>query len=222
MIKKLVLLTGRRDLSAEQFKAHWAGPHAQIIKGIIAHFPSPDTVRYTQNRVIQTLQEISRLRDAFKVDGIVELHVPAPKPPASAVTSGAVQAMIADELRFLDGLTECVVDPVGEDLSLSEASWKTIVISERREGVALVDYKSQLEATYSSKIDGVQQRCFNWTSQIGFRAGLKNESSGPDSFVELWFEDRERAAQVVSEGLHKMRDLVSRASAFAVDPLKIL
>src|ERR1700738_5742507 len=51
MFKRLVLIARKADHRPEQFQTHWSGPHADIIKKIIAHFPDAEKARYTQNRV---------------------------------------------------------------------------------------------------------------------------------------------------------------------------
>src|SRR5882757_8056937 len=114
MFKKMVLLAKNPDLSRAAFRSHWCGPHAEIIKGIIRHFVNPDAVRYVQNRVEKVLWQKPEAA-LFDVEGIVDLHVPTARPSANAVASGAVQRMLDDEVRFLRGLTECIVRPEGRD-----------------------------------------------------------------------------------------------------------
>src|ERR1700682_4146661 len=119
--------------SPTQFRTHWSGPHADIIKRIIAHFPNAERVRYTQNRVVRILWQHSSSAQPFDVDGLVEIHLTTKTPPEAAVSSGAVANMLEDELRFIRAFTECHVEAEGSDLDDGRGQKIIFIAAKRKE-----------------------------------------------------------------------------------------
>ncbi len=65
-MKRMTLLAKRDGLATSDFRAYWAGPHAQLGLGM------DGIVKYTHNRVEKVLWA-SDAEPAFSVDGVVEL-----------------------------------------------------------------------------------------------------------------------------------------------------
>lgn len=109
MIKRMTLLAKKEGMSTSDFRAHWAGPHAQLalcMQGI---------TEYRHNRVDKTLWVHGGGAAAYSADGIVELCFADADLMRSAQASLIGQKWIPDdELLFLKGWTLCVVDSVGD------------------------------------------------------------------------------------------------------------
>lgn len=96
--KRIALLRRRADLTREQFDAHWAGPHAPLIRRL------PGLQRYVQNHVVAAADNT--------IDGVVEVWFDdaAVSSPEAHFSSEQTE----DELRFLSGLSAFVVDDTGD------------------------------------------------------------------------------------------------------------
>jgi uncharacterized protein (TIGR02118 family) len=92
MPKRITYLTKRDDLTREQFRAHWATPHAAIAVDL------PGIVSYRQNHVVS--DEASR----YGVDGIVELWFASDEVVGAGLDSDVADRLIEDEQRFLGGI----------------------------------------------------------------------------------------------------------------------
>jgi hypothetical protein len=221
MFNKMVLLAKKTGLSRAEFRQHWSGPHAGIIKAIIQHFAEPGAVRYTQNRVEKVVWQKPGAEE-FDVEGIVELHVPTAKPSTDALSSGAVQKMLDDEFRFLRGLTECIIRPEGpDDVTTAGPSTKLIALCEREPGCAELDYAQRLRSQLAKGRHGIRHACFNWVESVVHRDGLWHEPVDPDVQIELWFDDTKSSEQARS-AFQSLNSVVRRTMVYHVDPLKIL
>lgn len=208
MFKKLVLLARHDAIDRAAFSAHWAGPHAAIILSIIRHFVRPETVRYTQNHVLDTVFEHpSALGKPFAIDGIVELHVPAPRPSTSAVASGAVGRMIEDEKRFLRGLTECVMNQIGPDDD--REGLKVIVVG--GEGADLDGVCEDIETLRPLQL------CRNIVTDIVGRDGLSSEPSRPAWMIEFWVAEQGSLATL----RERLADRARKSPAAALSALRV-
>ena len=222
MFKRLVLIARKADYSPEQFRTHWSGPHADIIKRIIAHFPDAEKVRYTQNRVARNLWQHSSSARSFNVDGFVEVHLTAKTPPQTAVSSGAVASMLEDELRFLRAFTECRVEAEGSDLH-DASGQKIIFIAAKGNEIDERTFATAVRRAFglgTTALQGVRQVCLNWTTATSVRQKLLHEVAPPSVLVELWVENVDMA------GLEDIRrDLMAVAvkqSAYEIDPHIVL
>ena len=222
MFKRLVLIARKADHSPEQFRTHWSGPHADIIKRIIAHFPDAEKVRYTQNRVVRTLWQHSSSAQSLNVDGFVEVHLTAKAPPEAAASSGAIANMLEDELRFLGAFTECHVEAEGSD-SHDAGGKKLIFIAAKKTDTDDRSFATAIRQAFglgTTALRGVRQVCLNWTTSASVRQKLLHEVAPPSVLVELWVENVDIARlEDVS------RDLVAVAvkqSAYEIDPYIVL
>jgi len=222
MFKRLVLIARKADHSPEQFRTHWSGPHADIIKRIIAHFPDAGKVRYTQNRVASTLWQPLSSAQSFNVDGFVEVHLTAKTPPETAVSSGAVTSMLQDELRFLRAFTECHVEAEGSDLNDVRGK-KIIFIAAKETEVDECTFATAIRQAFrvgSTTLRGVRQICLNWTTSTSVRQRLLHEETPPSVLIELWVETIEMARlEDVGRGLMAV---AVKQSAYEIDPHVVL
>jgi uncharacterized protein (TIGR02118 family) len=109
VIKRMTLLARKQGLSTEDFRAHWAGPHAQLALRMAG------IARYVQNRVEEPLWHTGSA-PAFDVDGIVELFFTDTEAMRLAQASDIGTTLIPeDEPRFLKGWTLCVVESEGDE-----------------------------------------------------------------------------------------------------------
>jgi EthD domain-containing protein len=223
MFKRLVLIARKAGFSPTQFRTHWSGPHADIIKRIIAHFPDAERIRYTQNRVVRTLWQHSSSAQSFNVDGFVEVHLTAKTPPEAAVSSGAVASMLEDELRFLSAFTECHVETEGSDLHDARAQ-KIIFIAAKKKEIDERTFAMAIRQAFgldTTALQGVSQVCLNWTMATSVRQKLFHEVAPPSVLVELWVENVDMVRQLDDVG----RDLMAVAvkqSAYQIDPHIVL
>ena len=222
MFKRLVLIARKADHRPEQFQTHWSGPHADIIKKIIAHFPDAEKVRYTQNRVARPLWQHPSSAQSFNVDGFVEIHLTAKTPPEAAASSGAIASMLEDELRFLGAFTECHVEAEGSDLHDARAQ-KIIFIAAKKKEIDERTFAMAVRQAFglsATALQGVRQACFNWTTATSVRPKLLHEEAPPSVLIELWVENVD-TARVEDVG----RDLMAVAvkqSAYEIEPHIVL
>lgn len=97
MSKRITYLQRREDLPAEDFSAHWRGPHAEIAVDL------PGVVCYRQNHVVRTTMPVGG--QPFPIDGIVELWFASHSDAQEGLTSAVTDQLVADEPKFLVGLT---------------------------------------------------------------------------------------------------------------------
>ena len=223
MFKRLVLIARKAGYSPTQFRTHWSGPHADIIKRIIAHFPDAERVRYTQNRVVRILWQHSSSAQPFDVDGFVEIHLTTKTPPEAAVSSGAVANMLEDELRFIRAFTECHVEAEGSDLDDGRGQ-KIIFVAAKRKEVDERTFAMAVRQAFgldNTALEGVRQVCLNWTMATSVRQELVHEVAPPSVLAELWVENFDIVRQLEDVG----RDLMAVAvkqSAYEIDPHIVL
>ena len=91
MIKIVLLLHRRPDLSVEQFRAHWHGPHRELLVRL------PGLRRLVLNDVLP-----GRDGAPASYDGIAEDWFESPEAMQAAFASPEGQAVAADAPTFLD------------------------------------------------------------------------------------------------------------------------
>jgi uncharacterized protein (TIGR02118 family) len=95
--RRMTLLRRRADLAPAAFSDHWAGPHAAIARRYTG------LSKYVQNHVVTWLDPAAT--DTFLCDGMAELWFPGREAMQAALASQVSAELIADEPRFLDGVT---------------------------------------------------------------------------------------------------------------------
>jgi EthD domain len=222
VFKRISLITRKAALSPEQFRTHWKGAHAQIIKSIIPFFPDAGRVRYLQNRTDAVLWQYGASGEYFDIDGFVELHLPARKPVEEAYSSGAAGRMLADEPNFLRAFTECFVDPEGEDAEASHASKIMLTIAKSSE-TGQSELAMAIRRVFAQKttgLPGVRQACLNWVTSTVVREKVAAHPGPPNAIVELWVDSTDIAREL-GEVCQRLVPVAAKISAFKVDPLRI-
>lgn len=222
MFKRISLITRKAALTPEQFRAHWKGPHAQIIRSIIAFFPDAERVRYVQNRVEDVLWRYSASQAFFDIDGFVELHLTARKPVEAAYSSGAAERMLGDEPNFLRAFTECFVEPEGEDAEIPGTSKIMIAVakSDPIEQSELARALRNAFARDTTALPGVRQMCLNWITSTVVREKLATHPGPPSAIVEMWVDNPDISRELTEVG-QSLIPAAANLSAFKVDPLRI-
>lgn len=207
--KRCSLLRRRLGTTFQQFSEHWAGPHAAIA------LKMPGISRYTQNRVSEVLWQTG---DSFACDGVVELEFTDAGAMAKAGEGDAVRTLLPqDEERFLDAITLCRVP--GGAPQIRPGMSKVILtgcFSERGDVSSLRDLL-QSSGTRSSTVDLVLETFHR--SRLGF------EADAPQVFATGWFDNVAAMRTAFSESsiwLHEAPPLFRRATAWNIDPLKIV
>lgn len=211
LCKRTSLLRRRPDWTPEAFRAHWAGPHADIACSI------PGIARYTQNRTIDCLWRTSPT--AYECDGLVELEFQSETALLAANTHVAVKQLLPeDELRFLQAITLCRV-PQGAQQVWPGFAKVMLAARWQAPSAALSSWSHWLH-----ELD-----CITWSveevSSTLHRPQLQHESEPPQLFANLWCES-ERAARRAFEQPSGWRahapQYLAQASAWLVDPLAII
>jgi uncharacterized protein (TIGR02118 family) len=127
MMRRITLLRRRESISAEEFSAHWAGPHAAIARRFQA------LAKYTQNHVVERLD--GARADTYATDGIAELWFPSEESLKAALASPVIAQLTEDEPRFLSGVTRLLAG----EAPLEEGSdgVKVIVMGKCKPGAAI-------------------------------------------------------------------------------------
>ncbi len=210
--KRSSLLRRRANLPVEAFRAHWAGPHADIARGVVG------IARYTQNRVDATLWTASG--GGFACDGIVELEFRDAQVMAEAGHSEAVQRLFPeDEPRFLDAITLCRV-PAG-----ARQTWPGMVkamLAVRLDDDAAVAGGALREALQAT---GRVECSVDPVLGSFHRQQLGHEAEPPHAFATLWFEAAHDLAGVFGPGsgwARAARSCIVRGSVWRCDALPIV
>lgn len=94
MLKRMTLLERKAGMEMASFRAHWRGPHAQIVASL------PGLIAYTQNHVVR---EACLQGSDVEIAGLVEVWFEQEN-HRLGFHSHFSQAQLADEPSFLDGL----------------------------------------------------------------------------------------------------------------------
>lgn len=215
MSKRMTLLSRRDGMSVEAFRAHWAGPHADIALTI------PGIAKYVQNRVEAMLWQRTGTSAPYQVDGIVEMSY---RDEASMQTAqrcdAALQQIPDDEPNFIRGWTLTVVESEGPEAFANGE--KVIILLERSACIGEDDFIAAVRAAFPMRLNGPQQAAFNWTLDRKSRPSLWHEPRWPDVFVNLWFQSHDDMTDFFashSSDLRSLDRLVGRGAAYHVDAL---
>lgn len=181
MMKRMTLLARKDGLSTSDFRAYWAGPHAQLALGM------DGIAKYNHNRVDKVLWA-SGGEPVFNVDGIVELYFADKEAMRLAQASNVGRKFIpADEPLFLKGWTLCVVDTQGDD---PEEQLVKVLIPFHAPADARDALWSELQRV--SDATGTKV-ALNWTASTAKRERLWAEPSPPTGLIAAWFKSVAKA-----------------------------
>lgn len=212
MIKRMTLLARKDGTSVSDFRAYWAGCHAELalcMNGISS---------YTQNRVDKILWRRSDNEGCFQVDGVVELCFEDENLMLEAQASAVGSRYIPeDEPNFLRGWTLCVVE--NDDEQAEPKGVKVIVPVVTKTAVSKSDFKQAFVETNEAQKSPARLD-FNWTTRTASRERLWSEPSPPDAIVSLWFENIADAhAAFEPEGCYEktLCSVAERAAAYLIN-----
>ena len=209
--KRTSLLVRRADLSVDEFRTYWAGPHAAIA------ITMPGIARYTQNCVDKVVWTNAG-GAPYLADGIVELEFKSEQAMAEAGSSPAVRRLLPeDEPRFLSAITLCQV-PAGAE-QVRSGCVKVILAARLHDGkdVANLDVVLKAAKPLAYSVDPV--------GDAAHREALAYENEAPHAFATLWFEAERSLTKVFSADSNWQRVAVEnlkRATAWLIDPLPIV
>ena len=212
MMKRMTLLAKKEGLATSDFRAYWAGPHAQLALGM------DGITKYNHNRVDKVLWA-SGDAPAFNVDGVVELSFADAEAMRLAQASDVGKKFIpADELLFLKGWTLCVVDTQGDDPE--EPPVKVLIPFHAQADVREALWSDLQRAAASIGI----KFALNRTASTVRRERLWAEPSPPTGFIAAWFKSVAKAHEAF-EPASELRDVVemhtSDGVAYLINQLRI-
>lgn len=212
MIKRMTLLSRRKDTPVSDFRAYWSGCHAQLalcMDGITS---------YTQNRVDKCLWQLSNDAGQFDIDGIVELCFESDDVMGIAQRSRVGSEYLPDdELNFLHGWTLCVV--THEDEPKQHRGVKVVVAAAMADGVSRDDFRNGFIQANASQVIPAKIS-FNWTEMSAKRERLWAEPVAPDVLAALWFESNAHVQDAFrrdGEFARQLSRLSSRAGAYLIN-----
>lgn len=192
------------------FRAYWAGPHAQLALGM------EGVTKYTHNRVDKVLWA-SNGEPAFNVDGVVELFFADAEAMCLAQASPVGQKYIpADEPIFLKGWTLCVVETDGDDPA--EKFVKVLIPFHARAETRVTLWREvrRVAETTGYKV------ALNWTISTARRERLWAEPSPPTGIICVWLDSVAMAHEVFEPASELRRVIETHASdgvAYLIDEL---
>ena len=214
MIKRMTLLAKKDGSSISDFRAYWAGCHADLalcMDGITS---------YTQNRVEKRLWQAPDASGQFSVDGVVELCFENNEVMSRAQQSHVGSEYIPeDEPNFLHGWTLCVV--THEDEPGERPGVKVLVLATMKDAVSRADFKEAVVKANSSSASPVELS-FNWTEKSAKRERLWAEPVAPNVLLAMWFGNTAQAHDAFradSELVTQVSRLSSHASAYLINAL---
>ncbi|MBB3386213.1 MULTISPECIES: EthD domain-containing protein [unclassified Rhizobium] len=213
MLKRMTLLSKRKDMSIGEFQDHWAGGHAQLALSL------PGVCKYTQNRCQEVLLTYPEA-GAFSADGIVELFFVDAKTMKAAQASDTGASKIPDdELLFLKGWSLNIVETSDPH---DHAGLKIMVPIALSGKIAANAAKGTLRDAAISSF--ASQVALNTVTSSHSRPRLWSEPVTPDVIMVVWFGSQEQARAAFARGsdLHcAITSLARQASAYICDPLAI-
>lgn len=215
MIKRITLLRKRDDQSTAGFRDHWAKPHAAIATGF------EGLRRYNQNRVESVYWQIGQ--PAFQIDGIVELWFASQAAVDRNAVSETTKALIADEPRFLSGLTALSAGEAGICEAVFPAT-KYMVLGCAADPQAL--QRTLANCIASQEQDPAPVAFDMDVLRLAFtRKTLMSEPNPPNFAVTLWLADEERAKALLIAENSPLREAfcahATAAMAYRIDQLTI-
>lgn len=212
MMKRMTLLAKKEGMATSDFRAYWAGPHAQLALGM------EGIVKYTHNRVDKVLWA-SGAETAFTVDGIVELFFSDAEAMRLAQASAVGKKFIpADEPLFLKGWTLCVVDVLGDEPQ--DQSVKVLIPFHGQAGVRETLWS---ELWRVAEVSGTRV-ALNWTVSTARRERLWAEPAPPAGLITVWFSsvaDAHEAFEPTSELRRVIERHTSNSVAYLIDEFRI-
>jgi len=176
MMKRMTLLAKKEGTATCDFRAYWAGPHAQLALGMAG------ITKYTHNRVDKVLWASSG-EPAFNVDGVVELFFADEDAMRLAQASAVGQKYIpADEPIFLKGWTLCVVETDGDESAEQPVKVLIAFHAQAKTRDALWRELRRVADTTGNKV------ALNWTVSTARRERLWTEPSPPTGFICVWLD----------------------------------
>jgi hypothetical protein len=214
MIKRMTLLAKKEGTSISDFRAYWAGCHAELalcMDGITS---------YTQNRVEKRLWQCAESSGQFTVDGVVELYFENDEVMNLAQQSRVGSEYIPeDEPNFLHGWTLCVV--THEDEPKERPGVKALVLAKLKHDVSRADFK-QLVTRANGSLAAPAELSFNWTEKSAKRERLWAEPVVPDALLAMWFGNTAQAHDAFrADGAlaNELSRASSQASAYLINTL---
>jgi uncharacterized protein (TIGR02118 family) len=212
MMKRMTLLARKEGLATSDFRAYWAGPHAQLALGM------DGITRYNHNRVDKVLWA-SGDAPAFNVDGVVELYFADAEAMRVAQASNVGKKFIpADEPLFLQGWTLCVVETQGDD---PEEPLVKVLIPFHAHADARATMWSELER--AAEAAGARL-ALNWTVSTAKRERLWAEPAPPTGFICVWVKSVAMAHEAF-EPSSELRAVVEKHTsdgvAYLINQLRI-
>ncbi|PHP66781.1 hypothetical protein CSC94_11785 [Zhengella mangrovi] len=214
MIKRITLLRRKEDISDAAFRKHWAEPHAEIAKGF------EGMEGYNQNRVDAIFWQTGEI--PFHVDGIVELWFASQETVDRNAVSETTKALIADEPRFLAGLTGLTVGEAEMNRPM-DPTGKLMVLACTRDVEGL---RNAIEAALSGADHGLHRHCVIEPLAPGFtRELLWSEPTPPNMAVTVRIaaDGANDIAVSRGSGLHDaFASHSDAATAYVIDELRIV
>lgn len=214
MIKRMTLLARKQGSSITDFRAYWAGCHAELalcMDGITS---------YTQNRVEKPLWQQADSFGLFNVDGVVELCFENDEVMRRAQQSRVGSEYIPeDEPNFLHGWTLCVVS--NEDPQKERSGVKVLVLTAMRSDVSRKDFRKAVTDANDS-LASPAELSFNWTEKSARRERLWAEPVTPNVLLSMWFgctADAHDAFRADGALANQISRLSTRASAYLINVL---
>lgn len=215
MIKRVTLLRRREDLTEQDFRTHWAEPHAKIAKGF------EGLLRYNQNRIDEICWRTGSCQ--FEVGGIVELWFRSEGAVRNNATSETTRALIEDEPKFLSGLTALAAGESWISQSASPGAKYMILISTE----APERLRRSFEEIMRTGGEGgaPSEFYFDSLSPSFTREALWSEPTPPNVAITVWC-DNDTAAMIVEGPGSRLARLLTKeaeaAVAYRIDELRIV
>jgi len=188
MLKRMTLLARRRGLDDAAFRAHWRGPHAALAAAL------PGLVRYRQNHILDRQQRVGAAPAKLRLDGIPELWFADEAAMAEAMRGPEAAALLADEPRFLDGVTILVVEErvVVDTPPRAGPGVKRMAVLQRRADLDVGRFRRhwhEVHGPLAAALPGVRRYVQNHVLSCGHRTSLALGPQAVDGVVEFWFDD---------------------------------
>ena len=191
MIVRMGLIQRLPELSLEEFRSHWLGPHGA------AAAQMPWLRRYQQNHVYDDAQRaIAYARGPWRLDGFSQLWFDDLASMRQAIGSPAYAGVASDtpDVMIMPGLLACEPNVVVEATRPTPPLVKRMSILRRRLELSPEDFRREWTATYAELVRRLLHLAGYIQNVVVARELRPNEACGYaelpiDGVVELWFPD---------------------------------
>ncbi len=218
MIKRMAMMTRRRDTSMADFNRYWLEVHGELLK------QAGHVHRYQQNPVLLEIPCGVDTPPPFRLDGVVELWFESEAEMRMCFESPAGRELPVDEERFLSAMTRHDV----VDAPQPDGGFKLLLVASSRPGEDGAKALGERLSMWSEALGGsAQASVFNPVQALLSRPNLPVEPVAASAFLQFVWTDDSAARRAVERSsfqklLHAVAPEFAKLGAYLVRERRVI